>query len=58
MALFAHCVRTQNIDIGQERGILNTKMAHLFGTSGKSAYLCSTKKVNRLFRLVVIDLGF
>ena len=51
-------MRTQNIDIGQERGILSTKMAHLFGTSGKSVYLCSTKKVNRLFRLVVIDLGF
>ena len=33
-------------------------LLEIFGGMRKTSYLCTRQKVNRLFRLVVIDLGF
>ena len=52
------CVRAHLIDLHQ----INTKIYHfpfkMFGNIAKNVVSLHRQKVNRLFRLVVIDLGF
>lgn len=52
------CVRAHLVDLYQ----INTKIYHflfkMFGDIAKNVVSLHRQKVNRLFRLVVIDLGF
>lgn len=52
------CVRAHLIDLYQ----INTKIYHfpfkMFGDIAKNVVSLHRQKVNRLFRLVIIDLGF
>ncbi len=52
------CARTHFLDLNQ----INTKIYHfpfkMFGGIAKKVVPLHRQKVNRLFRLVVIDLGF
>ena len=52
------CVRTHFVDLYQ----INAKIHHfsfkMFGVYAKNVVSLHRQKVNRLFRLVVIDLGF
>jgi len=55
---FSRCVRTQIVDLCQEDVQLAIKVCFIVAWVEKASYLCKYKKVNRLFRLVVINLGF
>jgi hypothetical protein len=55
---FIHCYRTQRVDLGQERSLKMNKMSKNYCGIWKIVVSLHRQKVNRLFRLVVIDLGF
>jgi hypothetical protein len=52
------CYRTQRLDLGQECTKKRKKYTHKYCGNRKIALPLHRQKVNRLFRLVVIDLGF
>ncbi len=52
------CVRTQILDTSQEKGSNYAKGRQKCCGLTKFAVSLQCQKVNRLFRLVVIDLGF
>ena len=55
---FIHCYRTQRVDLGQERSLKMNKMSKNYCGIWKIVVSLHRQKVHRLFRLVVIDLGF
>jgi len=46
------------LDVNQKSAKVTKFFLEIFGGMRKTLYLCTRQKVNRLFRLVVIDLGF
>jgi hypothetical protein len=54
----SNCYRTQGVDLRQESGCFQKKHLHNYCLEREIVVPLHRQKVNRLFRLVVIDLGF
>ena len=52
------CVRAQTIDLGQEKGAFSIKTSKKYCANFRFVVSLQRQKVNRLFRLVILDLGF